>query len=338
MIASGFVRRRKCKACRFGGSHRLAQAGNNALQCRRGLPMFAAGSRVRRKMVMIFRALPARSYLSLSAVLAVTFAASAAPAAEPNAKLPELASHRAVYDLKLTESRGRRPIASVRGRILYDFAGNACEGYALQFRQVSEIDTGEGKQALSDLRATSWEDGQAKALRFTSQSYLNQELSTAVDGKAQRAADKIDVNLSKPESKTFDLPPTNVFPSEHMRRIIEAARAGKKILELPVYDGSENGERLYNTLTVIGQPIKPEEKKPADAAGENAKLASMIRWPVTISYFDKAKADGEQTPVYSIAFELYDNGISRALSLDYGDFLVGGELTQLEIRDSGNCP
>jgi hypothetical protein len=289
-------------------------------------------------MVTVRCALPAPSCLGLAALLAVTFAGSAAPAAEPNAKLPELASHRAVYDLKLSESRGRRPVASVRGRILYDFGGNACEGYALQFRQVSEIDTGEGKQALSDLRATSWEDGQAKTFRFASQSYLNQELSTAVDGKAQRAADKIDVSLSKPESKTFDLPASNVFPSEHMRRIIEAARAGKTILELPVYDGSENGERLYNTLTVIGQPIKPEEKKAADAAGEQAKLAGMLRWPVTISYFDKAKTDGEQTPVYSIAFELYDNGISRALSLDYGDFVVGGELTQLEIRDAGNCP
>ena len=290
-------------------------------------------------MIMVFRALPARHCLGLAALLAaLAFSIAPVPAAASDAKLPELVSHRAVYDLKLTESRGRRPIASVRGRILYDFAGNSCEGYTLQFRQVSEIDTGEGKQALSDLRATSWEDGEAKVLRFTSQSYLNQELSTAVDGKAQRTGEKIDVSLSKPESKTFELPAANVFPSEHMRRIIEAARAGKNILELPVYDGSENGERLYNTLTVIGQPIKPEEKKPVDAAGEQAKLAGMLRWPVTISYFDKAKTDGEQMPVYSIAFELYDNGISRALLLDYGDFVVVGELSQLEIRDSAGCP
>ena len=51
-----------------------------------------------------------------------------------------LAPHRAVYDLTLTRTRGKRPIKSVRGRILYDFNGSPCEGYALQFRQVSEID------------------------------------------------------------------------------------------------------------------------------------------------------------------------------------------------------
>ena len=55
---------------------------------------------------------------------------------------------------------------SARGRILYDFSGNACEGYALQFRQVSELDNGEGKVTLSDLRSTTWEDGAAKKLRL----------------------------------------------------------------------------------------------------------------------------------------------------------------------------
>lgn len=284
------------------------------------------------------RALPARQCFGITAIVAGTlFSGSPVPAAEPGAKPIELVAHRAVYDLKLTQSRGRRPIASVRGRILYDFAGNSCEGYTLQFRQVSEIDTGEGKQALSDLRATSWEDGEAKSFRFASQNFLNQQPSTVVDGKAQRSADKIDVSLSKPENKKLDIPGHNVFPSEHMRRIIEAARAGKNILELPVYDGSENGERLYNTLTVIGHLIAPEEKQPTDATAGQGKLAGMVRWPVTISYFDKAKADGEQTPVYAISFEVYENGISRALSLDYGDFIVGGELTQLEIRDAPPC-
>jgi len=300
------------------------------------LPMFAAGAGPGEMMMLVY-ALPARPCLTVGIVVGLAiFAQPTIAAAEANGKSSELVSHRAVYDLKLTESRGRRPISSVRGRILYDFAGNSCEGYTLQFRQVSEIDTGEGKQALSDLRATSWEDGDAKALRFASQSYLNQDLSVATDGKAQRKDDKIEVALSKPESKNLELPGTNVFPSEHMRRIIEAARAGKNVLELPVYDGSENGERLYNTLSVIGQPIKPEEKKPADAAAHD-KLSGMLRWPVTISYFDKAKSDGEQTPAYAISFEVYENGISRALLLDYGDFVVGGELTQLDIRDAPPC-
>jgi hypothetical protein len=124
-----------------------------------------------------------------------------------------------------------------------------------------------------------------------------------------------------------------------MRRIIEAALAGKNILELPVYDGSETGEKMYSTMTVIGREIAPNQKVPTDAAAGQAALAGLKRWPVTISYFDRAdtKNNGEQTPVYSISFELYENGISRALSLDYGDFVVAGEMSQLEIKEPAAC-
>ena len=52
------------------------------------------------------------------------------------------------------------------GRILYNFSGSACEGYTSEFRQVSELDSGEGKPTLSDLRSTSWEDGAGKSYRF----------------------------------------------------------------------------------------------------------------------------------------------------------------------------
>ena len=75
---------------------------------------------------------------------------------------------------------------NARGRILYDFSGNACEGYTLDFRQVAELDNGEGKISLSDLRSNTWEDGAAKSYRFTSQNHLNQKLLDAVDGKAER--------------------------------------------------------------------------------------------------------------------------------------------------------
>jgi hypothetical protein len=248
-----------------------------------------------------------------------------------------LASHRAIYDLKLGESRGRRPMAAVRGRIVYDFSGNACEGYALQFRQVTELDNGEGKVAVSDLRSTTWEEAAAKIYRFNFQNYLNDNLIDSVDGRAERGSNAINVHLKKPGDKDIDLAVAVAFPTEQMRRIIELARAGQSILELTVYDGSENGEKLYSTLTVIGRAIAPDERKPADAAADQPALSGLTRWPVTISYFDKSKADGEQTPLYSITFELYENGISRALSLDYGDFVVKGEMMTLEVKDMKPC-
>jgi hypothetical protein len=283
---------------------------------------------------LMTRAYAYYTYAAAVSALALPFMSAMPPV---QAGTIALAPHRAVYDLKLLRAPGKRQVEAVRGRILYDFSGSPCEGYVLQFRQVSELDSGEGKTALSDLRASTWEEGEAKTFRFNSTNYLNQKPVEAADGHADRDAGGVTVQLAKPDAKSFKLGPDTVFPAEHMRRIIEAARAGTTILEFPVFDGSENGEKVFDTLTVIGRSIPPDEKKPTDASAAYPALTGMARWPVRISYFDRSTEGGEHTPVYSIGFEMYENGISRSLSLDYGDFVVAGEMSQLELKQAKAC-
>ena len=288
---------------------------------------------------------PILATVAWSVTWPLTWALVLAAMSQPSPALTQggamvLASHRAVYDLKLATTRGKRSMQAVRGRILYDFTGSACEGYALQFRQVSELDSGEGKVAVSDLRATSWEEGSAKRLRFHSMNYFDDRLRDQIDGQAEREERGVAIRLTSPNEKAFDLKADLVFPTEQVRRIIAAAGEGKTLLQLAVYDGSDNGEKVYDTLTVIGRAIAPGEPKPADAIASQAAFAGLTRWPVTISYFDRSAADkgGEQTPVYAITFELYENGVSRALILDYGDFVLSGEMTSIEMKDVKPCP
>ncbi len=145
----------------------------------------------------------------------------------------------------------------------------------------------ETKDALSDLSSTTWEDGEAKKFRFSSENKIDQKTADVVAGRAERRSDAVAVALQKPAEKSFRIPAQAVFPTEHMRKIIAAAKAGKKVLDLIVYDGSETGEKLYNTLTVIGQPIPAGEKQPAETAAKSAELGKLRRWPVTVSYFDR---------------------------------------------------
>jgi hypothetical protein len=268
--------------------------------------------------------------------LGIGFAASAS---ETAVATPFLA-HQALYDLSLVKSRGSSSISAVRGRILYSFSGSACEGYTSEFRQVSEMESGEDQVTLSDLRSNSWEDASGKTYRFKIDARMNETDSSPVVGEADRTGDHITVKLKQPQEKTFTLPGDTVFPTQQIERIIEAAKAGKSVLELTVYDGSDNGEKVYNTLSVIGQPI-PGDHAPSepDPATTSDALKSMMRWPVTVSYFDHdAKpTDGEQTPVYSMSFELYENGVSRALVLDYNDFVLAGSLGKFEIKDTKPC-
>jgi hypothetical protein len=249
-------------------------------------------------------------------------------------------SHQALYELSLVKSRGSNAISGARGRILYDFTGNACEGYTSEFRQVSELDSGEGKLTLSDLRSSSWEDAAGKSYRFKIDARMNDSDSAPVDGIAERTGDHITVKLKQPVAKTFELDGSIVFPTEQIQHIIAAARDGKRVLELTVYDGSDNGEKVYNTLSVIGQPISGERAPAApDPSTSSDVMKSLTRWPVTVSYYDRdARAkDGEQTPVYAMSFELYENGVSRALVLDYNDFVISGAMGKFDVKDAKPC-
>ena len=270
------------------------------------------------------------------AAMATAVAGGTVAAAAGGAFLP----HQALYELSLMKSRGSNSINSARGRILYSFTGNACEGYTSEFRQVSEMNSGEGKVTLSDLRSTSWEDAAGKTYRFKIDSRMNDTESSPVDGIAERTGDQITVKLKQPQTKTFTLDGSTVFPTEQIQRIIAAAREGKSVLELSVYDGSDNGEKVFNTLSVIGQPI-PGDRTIAspDPSTENDVMKSMTRWPVTVSYYehDGKPTDGEQTPVYSMSFELFENGVSRALVLDYNDFVISGALGKFDVKDSRPC-
>jgi EipB-like len=275
-----------------------------------------------------------RTSLGVLAISALACAPAWAAASAPF--LP----HQALYELSLVKSRGSSPINSARGRILYNFTGSACEGYTSEFRQVSELDVGEGKMTLSDLRSTSWEDGAGKTYRFKIETRTNDADANPVDGIAERNGDHITVKLRQPAVKTFTLDGATVFPTEQIQRIIAAAKEGKSLLELTVYDGSDNGEKIYNTLSVIGQPITGDKAVvSSDPSTTNEQMKQLTRWPVTVSYYDRdAKTkEGEQTPVYAMSFELFENGVSRKLVLDYNDFVISGALGKFDVKDAKPC-
>ena len=281
-----------------------------------------------------------RNVKLLALTLAVSALAAGLPGGARAAANGPFLSHQALYELEPGEVARTNSISSARGRILYSFTGSACEGYTTEFRQASEMDNGEDKVTLSDLSSTAWEDAAGKTYRFKIDSRMNDVETGPVDGVAERVGDHITVKLKQPQTKTFNLDGSIVFPTEQIQHIIAAAKEGKTILEQTVYDGSDNGEKVFNTMAVIGQPIRGDRPSPSpDPSTEDDAMKSTTRWPVTVSYYDHdAKPEeGEQTPLYAMSFELFENGVSRALVLDYNDFVISGSLGKFYVKDSKPC-
>ncbi|WP_210483279.1 cell envelope integrity EipB family protein [Microvirga antarctica] len=273
---------------------------------------------------------------SLVIATGLTLAFLVPATAQPAKSVVHLVPHRAVYDLSLLRSQGSRGLDSARGRIAMDFGGDACDGYTLNYRQVTVLNSNETGARTVDTQTATFEAGDGLSMRFKSKSTSGSTASSGVDGDAQLKPDgSLDVRFKQPRSAGFSAAGQPIFPTDHLKRIIEAARQGQSTFAVKVYDGSDDGKKVYDTLGLIGRKIEPGAGANLDEASRQADLQNIARWPVTISYFADGSAD--RTPAYTVSFELYENGISRALRLDYGDFVLKGDLQSLQVQPASAC-
>lgn len=253
----------------------------------------------------------------------------------PALAAPVLAPHRAVYDLVLDQASDRSGITGLSGRMVYEFNGSACEGYTVKFRFVTQIATQENSR-LTDQQTTTFEDGEGKSFSFVTKSFVDQNLESEVKGTATREANGLKVALEKPTSSTVDLAKTQ-FPTAHLVELIGKAEKGETFYETNLFDGSESADKVMTTTVIVGKKAEAPQGDPEIAA--LAGLAKDKYWPVDIAYFDESKGDGEEVPEYRISFKLHENGLTRDLVMDYGDFSMTGKLVDLSLFPvpQGDC-
>jgi hypothetical protein len=237
-----------------------------------------------------------------------------------------LVAHRAAYNISLADGGGAQAPISASGLIAYEFRGSRCDGYASNFRQVTVLQKSEGEPISADTNAVTFEDGRGRALQFQIDSSGSDSPAQPVEGKAARSdLGEVSVDLAKPAPQKLDLGKDILFPTQHIAKIIESANAGASTLEAQVFDGSDTGSKVYETLTVIGKA----GAGPTEDAATAETLKGVKRWPVTISYFDAGKKDSPAE--YILSFDLYENGVSGSLKLDYGAFALAAHLVQIEL-------
>ena len=243
----------------------------------------------------------------------------------------ELLPHKGVYDLALDRSSGVRGIEDVRGRIVFEGGGSVCEGYTTTFRQVVRMAGSEMPERLTDVRSTSYEEPGGKGFRFVIEKFLNSQ----PDGRSEGRTDGQTVKITMPKPGEVPLPEGVSFPNHHTRALIAAAQAGETTHVTRTYDGSDEGRSIYDTTAVIGRAIRADVFADAPDAAQVKPLSGMTRWPVVISYFKAGS--GDMNPVYTMSMELYENGVARALRLDYGTLALIGTLTTLELGKMPKC-
>ena len=267
----------------------------------------------------------------LAAPLIAVFVA-AAPQPAPDA-LQAPVPHRAVYSIRLAESTPASGVTGASGRMVFEITGNACEGFTMSQRLVVRLGGGESGDRTLDFRVSTFEAGDGGLYRFATKTYLNDRIIEDVAGVAERTPRGIEVKIQNPGEKTLKLAPRILFPSQHLNALISAARAEQRFLSHEIYEGAGGGETADTATAIIGAPERGVSEEPL--------TSGMTRWPVSIAYFDarekSAESLGEETPTYQMSFDLYENGVTRNLVMDYGNYALTGTLESIEPLERSDC-
>ena len=246
----------------------------------------------------------------------------------------EMAPHRAVYEIKFSHSRPESQIVGGIGKWVLEVKGASCTGYNVAYRFVSKLQTQGGGEITLDTRGKYFESGDATAFDFANSVYQNNQLRDDVKGVASRKDDAISVRLSKPETATVKIEKEALFPVQHFDKLIKDAKAGKKLVNNIVYEGIEGAKTSLLTSSIILPEKSVEEGE--GLVYQMLEDMKLRRWPVSISYF-KPEKKGDGKPEWQNSFLLYENGVTRDFTFDYGDFALKGKMETLELLSKEDC-
>lgn len=248
-----------------------------------------------------------------------------------------LQMHRAVYDLSIGRVKTASEIDGLEGRMVVEWRGGpACDGYTSEQRVVTKSVDDNGKLLTSDVRLSSFEALDGSEYRFDRTEYMDGKLSAHETGHAYRKDGK--AYVEEDGGAPQELPGNVLFPTAFNFGLIGAAERGKRVYSGVLFDGTQS------TASNVTAFITGPEGTPPDAGkvrvgnlGSGDPLKGARSWRVHMSYFDGGGEEEDGTPSFEMGFAMFPNGVMSALSLDYDDVVMNGDLVQIDYFRPGSC-
>jgi len=268
---------------------------------------------------MITRHIASVAFFSSFAAMAVSAAIGA-----------EIAPHRALYTMILASSRTDSGVVDARGTMQYEW-GESCDGWTIEQRYRLRIRYGETSDADIVSSFVTWESKDGLRYRFNQKQNRNGELDQDIRGEARldAAGSGGVAEFIKPKPQILKLAAGVLFPSAHTILLIDKAGEGENFLSRQVFDGAAD-ENAVQVSAAIGTKVAAEA-----AADDRSPLLQRLGWRIRLAFFP---ADNSvEKPDYELGMHLLDNGISRDMLIDYGEYSIRAKLDDIEPLPKPNC-
>lgn len=242
----------------------------------------------------------------------------------------EINAHRALYTMTLGTSRTDSGVTGARGAMAYQW-GETCDGWTVEQRYKLTLSYAESQDVVIVSNFVTWESKDGLRYRFNQKETRNGTVDEEIRGEAQLDGPGKGgtITFEMPSPKTMKLPPGALFPSAHTILLIDKAKAGENFVSRQVFDGA-TVEGAVLVTAAIGGKVTPDPQDPIKAA-----ILQHPGWRVRLAFFP---ADvNEEKPDYELGMLLLENGVSRDMLIDYGDYTIKAKLDDIEPLPKPTC-
>ena len=262
-----------------------------------------------------------RTVRSVAVVLGVSVGGSAMAA--------DLAPHRALYTLGLERSDGGSGVTGASGTMAYEL-GETCDAWIVEQRYRLKMGYSESPDVTI---ASSLESSEAKnGLRYRfdhKETRTGEEEKTAGTAKIEDEDKGGVVEIDKPSDEKIKLPPRVLFPTAHTMVLLDKAAAGENFVSRQIFDGGAADAPVL-VSAVIGAKVDPDP-----ALARKSPMLERTGWRVRLAFFPPDQK--VEKPDYEISMVLLDNGISRDMVIDYGEYAIRAKLDDIEPLPKPGC-
>jgi hypothetical protein len=242
----------------------------------------------------------------------------------------DIMPHRALYTMNLSKAGGDAGVTGASGTMAYQW-GEACDGWTVEQRYRLKMAYAESADVSIASNFVTWEAKDGQRYRFNQKETRNGADNEEIRGEAKLDGDGKGgtADFEKPEGKSFKLPPGVLFPSAHTVFLIDKAQGGENFISQHIFDGA-TAESAVLVSAVIGPKVEPDGE-----AAKNNPLLNRPGWRVRLAFFP---ADPKaEKPDYELGMLLLDNGVSRDMVIDYGDYAIRAKLDDVEALPKPGC-
>ncbi len=260
-------------------------------------------------------------------VAAVTMLASAQAASI-------IAPHRALYQLTIGRVDANSETRNVSGAMSFAWL-DECEHWFTEQRLDADFDLRDDETLRLTNTFRTWEQKDNTRYRFEITEKVNGQMIRQSGGRALRGDDgqvSVDLKSTGEDNNPSTLPPSVLFPTQHMLAVIAQMADGPGTLLATLFDGTEDAApNVVNAVIGARAPPNPPDGNAIDQTLLQQGLGVRVR----LAFF--ADAVTAEVPEIELGLVLQPNGIARTVDFHYADFSLLGTLTGLEAVRS-DCP